>query len=178
MPSQHHLPLTLPELPNMLRTRAARTLRQPVSQALTALSLLLAMAVAPSAAQADTLHFNCRGWMPIYLGSWVPINPDPSDFDMLRVEVNEQTKMTSFVLTMIGRANFATKISDAHVKGAIAYRQLMVDDMVEYIDFMLNRGTGEIIITALEKAYRRPHTLFKGKCAEVKSPFSKAKSKF
>ncbi len=135
---------------------------------------LLAWALSP-VAQADTLHFNCRGWMPIYLGSWVPINPDPSDFDMLSIEVNEQTKMTSFVLTMIGRANFATKISESHVKGAIAYKQLMVDDFIEYIDFMLNRGTGEIIITALEKAYRRPHTLYKGRCTEVKSPFSKSK---
>jgi len=86
--------------------------------------------------------------------------------------------MTSFVLTMIGRANFATKISEAHVKGAIAYKQLMVDDYVEFIDFMLNRGTGEITITALEKAYRRPHTLYKGRCTEVKSPFSKSKSNF
>ncbi len=141
---------------------------------LSALLATLALMLAP-AAHAETLHFNCRGWMPIYLGSWVPINPDPSDFDMLSIEVNEQTKMTSFVLTMIGRANFATKISESHVKGAIAYKQLMVDDFVEYIDFTLNRGTGEIIITALEKAYRRPHTLYKGRCTEVKSPFSKSK---
>lgn len=145
---------------------------------LRALLLALPLALAPASAHADTLNYNCRGWMPIYLGSWVPINPDPSDFDMLRVEVNEQTKMTSFVLTMIGRASFATKISESHVKGAIPFKALMVDDMVEYIDFMLNRGTGEIIITALEKAYRRPHTLFKGKCIEVKSPFSKSKSGF
>ena len=163
------LPIPLTTLP----TLAGRLLRLPALAA-----FALALSFVPATANADTLHFNCRGWMPIYLGSWVPINPDPSDFDMLRVEVNEQTKMTSFVLTMIGRANFATKISEAHVKGAIPYKQLMVDDMVEYIDFMLNRGTGEIIITALEKAYRRPHTLFKGKCIEVKSPFSKAKSKF
>jgi hypothetical protein len=153
-------------------------LRAETSRLMVALALLLAASVAPPAAHADTLNFNCRGWMPIYLGSWVPINPDPSDFDMLRVEVNEQTKMTSFVLTMIGRASFATKISESHVKGAIPFKALMVDDMVEYIDFMLNRGTGEIIITALEKAYRRPHTLFKGKCIEVKSPFSKSKSNF
>ncbi|MEO0317139.1 MAG: hypothetical protein RL404_816 [Pseudomonadota bacterium] len=153
-------------------------LRADTSRLMVALALLLAASVAPPAAHADTLNFNCRGWMPIYLGSWVPINPDPSDFDMLRVEVNEQTKMTSFVLTMIGRASFATKISESHVKGAIPFKALMVDDMVEYIDFMLNRGTGEIIITALEKAYRRPHTLFKGKCIEVKSPFSKSKSNF
>ncbi len=145
---------------------------------LTTLTLATPFWLVPSTAHADTLHFHCRGWMPIYLGSWVPINPDPSDFDMLSIEVNEQTKMTSFVLTMIGRTSFATKISEAHIKGAIAYKQLMVDDMVEFIDFALNRGTGEVNITALEKAYRRPHTLFKGKCIEVKSPFSKSKSKF
>ncbi len=138
-------------------------------------TLLLALALAPAAGHADTLHYSCRGWMPIYLGSWVPINPEPTDFDMLSIEVNDQTKMTSFVLTMIGRASFATKVSESHVKGAIPYKQLMVDDLVEYIDFLLNRGTGEVIITALEKAYRRPHLLYKGKCIEVKSPFSKPK---
>ena len=120
--------------------------------------------------RAETLHFNCRGYMPIYLGSWVPINPDPTDFDLLSVEVNDTTKMTSFVLTMIGRANFATKISEAHVKGAIVYHQLMVDDMIEFIDFHLNRGTGEINITALEKS-RRPHMLYRGRCQIYKPPF-------
>ena len=40
---------------------------------------------------ADTLRFNCRGYMPIYLGSWVPINPDPSDFDPLTIEIDEST---------------------------------------------------------------------------------------
>jgi hypothetical protein len=123
-----------------------------------------------SASAAVNLQFSCRGWMPIYLGSWVPINPEPSDFDRLTIEVNEATKMTSFVLTMIGRANFATKISEAHVKGAIAYKQLMVDDMIEFIDFALNRGTGEVNITALEKG-RRAHILFQGKCIPVKSTF-------
>ncbi len=121
-------------------------------------------------AQAETLRFNCRGYMPIYLGSWSPINPDPTEFDPLAIEVNEATKMTSFVLTMIGRTNFATKISDAHVKGAIAYRQLMVDDMIEFIDFHLNRGTGEVNITALEKS-RRPHLLYRGRCQVYKPPF-------
>jgi len=71
---------------------------------------------------------------------------------------------------MIGRTNFATKISESHVKGAIAYRQLMVDDMIEFIDFSLNRGTGEVIITALEKS-RRAHLLYKGRCQRVKMPF-------
>ncbi len=163
-----------------LRTNTAATvLRTTVLRFTAALRLasavLLALALLPSPAQAETLRFNCRGWMPIYLGSWVPINPDPSDFDMLSIEVNEKTKMTSFVLTMIGRVNFATKIDEAQVKGAILYKQLMVDDMVEFIDFALNRGTGEINITALEKAYRRPHTLYKGKCIEVKNPFAKPK---
>ncbi len=175
MPRHTHLPLTLPDLQSALRA-LVRMLQRPALHALAASWMVLSLA--PSVAQADTLHFHCRGWMPIYLGSWVPINPDPSDFDMLSIEVNQQTKMTSFVLTMIGRANFATKISEAHVKGAIAYKQLMVDDYVEFIDFMLNRGTGEITITALEKAYRRPHTLYKGRCTEVKSPFSKSKSNF
>ena len=133
-------------------------------------ALLLAVSTASAAPGNDTLRFACRGWMPIYLGSWVPINPDPSDFDTLTIEVNEATRMTSFVLTMIGRANFATKINESAVKGAIAYKQMMVDDFIEYIDFMLNRGTGEIIITALEKG-RRAHTLYRGKCASVKSSF-------
>ena len=133
--------------------------------------LLLMLLMASSfATHAETLRFNCRGYMPIYLGSWVPINPDPSDFDPLAIEVNDATKMTSFVLTMIGRANFATKISDAHVKGAIAYRQLMVDDMIEFIDFHLNRGTGEVNITALENS-RRPHLLYRGRCNLYKPPF-------
>jgi hypothetical protein len=122
------------------------------------------------AAHAETLRFNCRGYMPIYLGSWYPINPDPTDYDPLFIEVNDATKMTSFVLTMIGRTNFATKISEAHVKGAIAYRQLMVDDMIEFIDFHLNRGTGEVNITALEKS-RRPHLLYRGRCQLYKPPF-------
>jgi hypothetical protein len=124
-------------------------------------ALLLGMSTATAAPGKDTLR---------YLGSWVPINPDPSDFDSLTVEVNEATRMTSFVLTMIGRANFATKINESHVKGAIAFKQMMVDDYIEYIDFMLNRGTGEIIITALEKG-RRGHTLYRGKCASIKSSF-------
>lgn len=132
--------------------------------------LLLLLMTTSMVVHAETLRFNCRGYMPIYLGSWVPINPDPSDFDPLAIEVNETTKMTSFVLTMIGRTNFATKISDAHVKGAIAYRQLMVDDMIEFIDFHLNRGTGEVNITALEKS-RRPHLLYRGRCVLYKPPF-------
>ncbi len=132
--------------------------------------LILLLAGMSLSTQAETLRFNCRGYMPIYLGSWSPINPDPTEFDPLAIEVNEATKMTSFVLTMIGRTNFATKISDAHVKGAIAYRQLMVDDMIEFIDFHLNRGTGEVNITALEKS-RRPHLLYRGRCQVYKPPF-------
>lgn len=133
------------------------------------LLLLLMMSLSVSA-RAETLRFNCRGYMPIYLGSWTPINPDPTEFDPLAIEVNDATRMTSFVLTMIGRTNFATKVSDAHVKGAIAYHQLMVDDMIEFIDFHLNRGTGEVNITALEKS-RRPHLLYRGRCVLYKPPF-------
>lgn len=134
-------------------------------------AMMAALLTSISSAHADeTLRFACRGWMPIYLGSWVPVNPDPSDMDSLTVEVNESTRMTSFVLTMIGRANFATKINESHIKGAIAFKQMMVDDFIEYIDFMLNRGTGEIIITALEKG-RRAHPLYRGKCISVKNSF-------
>lgn len=130
----------------------------------------LLLATAFSAAQAAPLRYQCRGWAPIYLGSWAPINPDTTDFDTLSIEVDETTRMTSFVLTMIGRANFATKINESHVKGAIAYRQMMVDDMIEFIDFALNRGTGEVVITALEKS-RRAHLLYKGRCQLVKRAF-------
>lgn len=132
--------------------------------------IALLLAGACSAAQANTLRYQCRGWAPVYLGSWAAINPDTTDFDTLTIEVNEATRMTSFVLTMIGRANFATKITESHVKGAIAYKQMMVDDMIEFIDFALNRGTGEVIITALEKS-RRAHLLYKGRCQLVKPAF-------
>ncbi len=132
--------------------------------------MALLLTAACSVAQADTLRYQCRGWAPVYLGSWVAINPDTTDFDTLTIEVNQATRMTSFVLTMIGRTNFATKISESHVKGAIAYKQMMVDDMIEFIDFALNRGTGEVIITALEKS-RRAHLLYKGRCQLVKPAF-------
>lgn len=134
------------------------------------LLLLLLLPVITSLAQAETLRFACRGWMPIYQGSWVPVNPDPHDLDALSIEVNTATSMTSFVLTMIGRANFATKINESQIKGAIAYRRLMVDDLIEFIDFSLNRGTGELTITALEKG-RRAHPLFRGRCTPVKVGF-------
>lgn len=123
-----------------------------------------------SAALAENLRFMCRGWAPIYLGSWAPINPDTSEVDPLSIEVNQSTHMTSFVLTMIGRVNFATKISESQVKGAIAYKKMMIDDMIEFIDFSLNRGTGEVVITALEKS-RRAHLLYKGRCQPLKSAF-------
>lgn len=132
--------------------------------------IALLLACTCGAAQADTLRYQCRGWAPVYLGSWAAINPDTTDFDTLTIEVNQATRMTSFVLTMIGRANFATKISESHVKGAIAYKQMMVDDMIEFIDFALNRGTGEVMITALEKS-RRAHLLYKGRCQLVKPAF-------
>ena len=87
---------------------------------LISLLLLFVLTAFGTHAAADTLRFNCRGYMPIYLGSWVPINPDPSDFDPLTIEVDESTKMTGFTLTIIGRVRFATKVSEAHVKGATA----------------------------------------------------------
>jgi len=135
------------------------------------LALLVALSLIGSHAHASKLLFNCRGYMPIYLGSWVPINPDPTEFDPLAIEIDESTKMTSFVLTMIGRVNFATKVSEAHVKGAIAYKKLMIDDMIEFIDFHLNRGTGEVNITALQKSPRKGRMLYRGKCNLYKPPF-------
>lgn len=138
---------------------------------LISLFLLFVLTAFGTHAAADTLRFNCRGYMPIYLGSWVPINPDPSDFDPLTIEVDESTKMTGFTLTMIGRVSFATKVSEAHVKGAIAYKKLMIDDMIEFIDFNLNRGTGEVTITALQKSPRRGRMLYRGKCNLYKPPF-------
>ena len=135
------------------------------------LALLVALSFTGSYAHANKLLFNCRGYMPIYLGSWVPINPDPTEFDPLAIEIDESTKMTSFVLTMIGRVNFATKVSEAHVKGAIAYKKLMIDDMIEFIDFHLNRGTGEVNITALQKSPRKGRMLYRGKCNLYKPPF-------
>ncbi len=153
----------------MRAPRPPRPLRRLPHALLSALLPVLLAGVCGSA-QADALRYQCRGWAPIYLGSWAPINPDTTDFDTLSIEVNQATRMTSFVLTMIGRANFATKISESHVKGAIAYKQMMVDDMIEFIDFALNRGTGEVVITALEKS-RRAHLLYKGRCQLVKPPF-------
>ena len=135
------------------------------------LLLLVACTAMSSNAHATKLLFNCRGYMPIYLGSWVPINPDPSEFDPLTIEVDESTKMTGFTLTMIGRVSFATKVSEAHVKGAIAYKKLMIDDMIEFIDFHLNRGTGEVNITALQKSPRKGRMLYRGKCNLYKPPF-------
>ncbi|MFM8463137.1 MAG: hypothetical protein ACKOA0_03410 [Burkholderiaceae bacterium] len=135
------------------------------------LLLLVTCTVMGSNAHATKLPFNCRGYMPIYLGSWVPINPDPSDFDPLTIEVDESTKMTGFTLTMIGRVSFATKVSEAHVKGAIAYKKLMIDDMIEFVDFHLNRGTGEVNITALQKSPRTGRMLYRGKCNLYKPPF-------
>ncbi len=144
---------------------------RPLLRSLLPGCLLAASLAGPACgAPAENLRFSCRGWAPIYLGSWAPVNPDTTDMDPLTIDVNENTRMTSFVLTMIGRTNFATKISESHVKGAIAYRQLMVDDMIEFIDFSLNRGTGEVVITALEKS-RRAHLLYQGRCQKVKTPF-------
>ncbi len=121
-------------------------------------------------AQAASLRFSCRGWMPVYIDSWVPMNPEPSDFDALSIEVDEGTGMTSFILTTIGRASFPTKVSASQVKGTLTFRRIMVDDMIESIDFSLKRGTGEVLITALEKS-RRPHLLYRGRCNQHKPAF-------
>ena len=157
-------------LTNNLTPIHSNRLTPRIHPLLLALFLTGAAVNSATAAPTEVLNYGCKGWMPIYLGSWAPINPDTHDSDTLRIEVNQETRMTSFVLTMIGRTNFATKISEAHVKGAIAYKQLMVDDMIEFIDFALNRGTGEVTITALEKS-RRAHTLYHGRCNLIKSEF-------
>jgi hypothetical protein len=47
----------------------------------------------------------------------------------------------------------------------------MIDDMIEFIDFNLNRGTGEVTITALQKSPRRGRMLYRGKCNLYKPPF-------
>ncbi len=132
--------------------------------------LAVLLALGGTGAQAASLRFSCRGWMPVYIDSWVPINPEPGEFDPLSLEVDESTGMTSFVLTTIGRASVATKISESQVKGTLAFRRIMVDEMIENIDFSFRRGTGEVMITALEKS-RRPHLLYRGRCHQHKSSF-------
>ncbi len=135
-----------------------------------ALAIALLLAACCTSVQAASLRFSCRGWMPVYIDSWVPINPEPSEFDPLAIEVDEATGMTSFVLTTIGRASFATRVSETQVKGTLAFKRIMVDEMIEHVDFSLRRGTGEVLITALEKT-RRPHLLYRGRCNQHKLPF-------
>ena len=135
-----------------------------------ALLLTLLLAACGTTAQAASLRFSCRGWMPVYIDSWAPMNPEPGDLDPLTIEVDEATGMTSFVLTTIGRASFATKVSESQVKGTLAFRRIMVDEMIEHVDFSLKRGTGDVLITALEKS-RRSHLLYRGRCNQHKPPF-------
>ena len=117
---------------------------------------------------AEPLRFVCRGWAPLYLSSWTPENPIPTDFDMMNLEADESTGMVRVDLAMVGRLLFAANISDYAVKAAIPYKRMMVDDYIDIIDFYYNRPSGEIIITAMEKKTRKGHPLFKGKCGRLK----------
>lgn len=119
-------------------------------------------------AQAEPLKFVCRGWAPLYLSSWKPENPDPTDFDMMNIETDDATGMTRFDLPLVGRVIFKASVSDYAVKASIPYKQFMLDDFIEIIDFYYNRPSSEILITALEKKTRRGHPIFKGKCGRVR----------
>ncbi len=145
-------------------------MRLPARPSWSAFAIALWLATCCASVQAASLRFSCRGWMPVYIDSWVPINPEPGEFDPLTIEVDEATGTTTFVLTTIGRASFATKISESQVKGTLAFRRIMVDEMIDNIDFSLRRGTGEVNITALEKS-RRPHLLYRGRCNQHKATF-------
>ena len=67
-------------------------MRIPVMR-LTMLRLILVLFAALSAldAQAAQLRFLCRGWAPLYLSSWRPENPDPTDFDMMTIDADDET---------------------------------------------------------------------------------------
>lgn len=145
-------------------------MRLPAHPRCFAFAIALWLGTCCASVQAAALRFSCRGWMPVYIDSWVPINPEPGEFDPLTIEVDEATGTTTFVLTTIGRASFATKISESQVKGTLAFRRIMVDEMIDNIDFSLRRGTGEVNITALEKS-RRPHLLYRGRCNQHKATF-------
>ena len=119
-------------------------------------------------ASAAPLRFNCRGWAPLYLSSWKPENPDPTDFDMMTIDTDDDTGSTRFDLPLVGRLQFKASVSDYAIKASIPYKQMMMDDYIEIVDFYFNRPSGEIIITALEKKTRRGHPLFKGKCGRVR----------
>ncbi len=142
----------------------AETMKRP------ALLLALLLAAGCTTAQAASLRFSCRGWMPVYIDSWLPMNPEPGEFDSLSIDVDEASGTTSFVLTTIGRVSFPTRITDSQVKGTLALRRIMVDEMIETVDFSLKRGTGEVVVTALEKS-RRPHLLYRGRCNQHKPAF-------
>ena len=131
-------------------------------------TLVLLMLCAAAQASAEPLRFICRGWAPLYLSSWKPENPDPTDFDMMTIETDDATGTTRFDLPLVGRMQFKASVSDYAVKASIPYKQMMMDDYIEIVDFYFNRPSGEIIITALEKKTRRGHPLFKGKCGRVR----------
>ncbi len=119
-------------------------------------------------AHAEQLRFLCRGWAPLYLSSWRPENPDPTDFDLLTLEADDETGVTRFDLPLVGRLQFKASVSDYAVKASIPYKQMMMDDYIEIIDFYFNRPSGQILITALEKKTRKGHPLYKGKCGRVR----------
>ena len=131
-------------------------------------TLVVLMLCGAVTASAEPLRFNCRGWAPLYLSSWKPENPDPTDFDMMTIETDDATGTTRFDLPLVGRMQFKASVSDYAVKASIPYKQMMMDDYIEIVDFYFNRPSGEIIITALEKKTRRGHPLFKGKCGRVR----------
>ena len=144
-------------------------MRIPVVR-LTMLRLILVLFAALSAwdAQAAQLRFLCRGWAPLYLSSWRPENPDPTDFDMMTIDADDETGITRFDLPLVGRLQFKASVTDYAVKASIPYKQMMMDDYIDIIDFYYNRPSSEILITALEKKTRKGHPLFKGKCAKVR----------
>ena len=131
-------------------------------------TLVVLMLCGAVTASAEPLRFNCRGWAPLYLSSWKPENPDPTDFDMMTIDTDDATGTTRFDLPLVGRMQFKASVSDYAVKASIPYKQMMMDDYIEIVDFYFNRPSGEIIITALEKKTRRGHPLFKGKCGRVR----------
>ena len=131
-------------------------------------SFAFCMITCASTANAEPLRFICRGWAPLYLSSWKPENPDPTDFDMMTIDTDDETGTTRFDLPLVGRVQFKASVSDYAVKASIPYKQMMMDDYIEIVDFYFNRPSGEIIITALEKKTRRGHPLFKGKCGRVR----------
>ena len=102
------------------------------------LLVLLVAALAVFNAQAEQLRFLCRGWAPLYLSSWRPENPDPTDFDMMTIDADDETGITRFDLPLVGRLQFKASISDYAVKASIPYKQMMMDDYIEIIDFYYN----------------------------------------